>query len=260
MSTSPTLSTSPKQGRSSRTTGKRVHEAVEANGSYMGVLGRSPTTFDAKRTKGSGGGVSTLEPNLPPPKTQSPPVRIGEMDSSDVPLGGALALRANAELEEIPTAATRQLDPGFFSVDDIFKRLLAVFLQGSTGANDSGATTLTEHVNNGLLTRALDAIKEFVQRAATPDSNLWQPPSRAPIEKMLAWVLVDMLGGVLVDAGIAEKIGKRLIKRLNDSAAEVEKIEAKFKAAEKLATSGKDLSSWERTLATAPANIKKEEA
>ena len=77
---------------------------------------------------------------------------------------------------------------------------------------------------------------------------------------MLAWVLVDMLGGVLVDAGIAEKIGKRLIKRLNDSAAEVEKIEAKFKAAEKLATSGKDLSSWERTLATAPANIKKEEA
>ena len=110
----------------------------------------------------------------------------------------------------------------------------------------------------GLMTRALEAIKEYIKRAGK-QSNVWQPPSRAPVEKMLAWVLVDLLGGMLVDAAVAEKIGKRLLKRLDAFDADVAKIDARCKAAVKVATSGKELSAWELTLASAPANIKKEE-
>ena len=231
---------------------------MEGNGNGVDSQSESPATINTKRLKGNGGSISTFDGEAPPAELHLPPARIGETDSSGEQLGGVLALRADSEPEKETLAACESLDPIKLTVHIIFERALKVFPPFSTEVAKSGVATIANKCNSGLLARAREALKEYIQRASA-EAKMWQPPSRAALEKMLAWLVVDMLGGMLVDAAVAEKIGKRLLKRLDAFDAEVVKVDARCKASIKLATSGKHLSSAESMVATAPAKIKKEQ-
>ena len=216
----------------------------------------SPVTINSKRLKGNGGSISTTDGEAPPAEDHLPPARIGETDSSGEQLGGVLALRADPKPEENTTKDVAKWEPNLFTANVIFERAWKVFPSDSAEAAKSGIAIVAKKCNNALMTRALEAIKEFIKSACNGEGR-WQLPSRAPLEKMLAWVLVDIMGGKLLDSKAAETMGKRLLKRINASAAEVDKIEARARNAIKAATAG--VEEVEVYLASVPARVKKEE-